>query len=72
VVGFDDLGGTDGFKTELLEERLAAADVLKPADVGPRPGGGAGGGGGNAQQQQRSVRAGIYQRGSDDEDSDFE
>ncbi|CDO97246.1 unnamed protein product [Coffea canephora] len=29
VVGFDELGGTDGFSTEELEERLAKAQVIK-------------------------------------------
>ena len=28
-VGFDELGGTDGFSTEELEERLAKAQVIK-------------------------------------------
>lgn len=32
VVGFDELGGKDDFKTEALEERLAAADALKLSD----------------------------------------
>jgi hypothetical protein len=65
VVGFDDLGGKDDFTTEALEERLAAADVLKLSDAVAA---------GRAKQQQasRSVRTGIYQRGSDDEDSDFD
>jgi hypothetical protein len=69
VVGFDDVGGKDDFTTEALEERLAAADAVKldAAAVG----------GGAAAQQQRkggdtSIRSGIYQRASDDEDSDFD
>lgn len=28
VVGFDELGGTDDFSTEILEERLAKAQVI--------------------------------------------
>ncbi|GBF91865.1 hypothetical protein Rsub_04970 [Raphidocelis subcapitata] len=64
VVGFDDLGGKDDFATEALEERLAAADALKLSDAPIAAA--------RQQQQQRSVRSGIYQRASDDEDSDFD
>lgn len=64
-MGFDDLGGKDDFASEALEERLAAADVLKLSE-GPLAAAR------QQQQQQRSVRSGIYQRASDDEDSDFD
>jgi len=66
VVGFDDLGGKDDFTTEMLEERLAAADVLKLSDAV------AAARRGDAKQPQRSIRSGLYQRESDDEDSDFD
>ncbi|KAI8464791.1 MAG: thioredoxin-like protein [Monoraphidium minutum] len=67
VVGFDDLGGKDDFTTEMLEERLAAADAVK-LDGGLL----AAMGSGAARQPERSVRSGIYQRADDDEDSDFD
>ncbi|XP_042464310.1 thioredoxin domain-containing protein 9 homolog [Zingiber officinale] len=35
VVGFDDLGGTDGFSTEELEERLAKSQVIVLDGEGP-------------------------------------
>jgi hypothetical protein len=66
VVGFDDLGGKDDFTTEALEERLAAADVLKLSD------GAAAAAARGRAPPTRSVRTGIYQRDSDDEDSDFD
>ncbi|KAJ3698429.1 hypothetical protein LUZ61_002134 [Rhynchospora tenuis] len=37
VVGFDELGGTDGFSTEVLEERLARAEVIFLEGEGSRP-----------------------------------
>ncbi|KAF6255246.1 thioredoxin-like protein [Scenedesmus sp. NREL 46B-D3] len=64
VVGFDDLGGKDDFTTEQLAERLARVGVLKDD--------GAAAAAAKRQQQQRNtIRSGIYQRGEDDEDSDF-
>lgn len=71
MVGFDDVGGTMDFPTEVLAEVIAAKRVLYPNDSARyRAGAGAGGG---HQRQQRSVRSGFsYQRGSDDEDSDFD
>jgi len=78
VVGFDDLGGKDDFKTEALEERMARVGALDlDAAGGPPPpraapggggeGGGCGGGGG------RAVRSGFgAAAGPDDEDSDFD
>jgi hypothetical protein len=66
VVGFNDLGGTDDFATEVLAARLAAAGVLHEAD-------GAGYGRGRPAQPQRSVRhGGAPRRGDSDEDSDFD
>ena len=62
VVGLDELGGSDDFKTDTLRARLAAAGVLNWE--------GAGGGRHHAPPPQRSVRAGA--RGPDDEDSDFD
>lgn len=63
VVGFDELGGKDDFSTETLAERLAATDVIKHD----------GGAAGRQQQQaqRHTIRTGIYQRDSEDEDSDF-
>ncbi len=49
---------------EELEERLVRADVLKESlaarQAAQRP------------AQRQVIRTGIYQKGSDDEDSDFE
>jgi hypothetical protein len=65
VVGFDDLGGKDDFSTEQLAERLVRVDVIKDD--------GAAAAAAKRQQQQRNtIRSGIYQRGEDDEDSDFD
>lgn len=63
VVGFDDMGGTDDFTTEILENRLAAVEMIKTDGLGPRP---------PVQGQQRSVRSGIYTKTESDEDSDFD
>ena len=62
VVGLDELGGTDDFKTDTLRARLAAAGVLHWE----------GGGGGRSAPPplQRSVRGAA--RGPEDEDSDFD
>jgi hypothetical protein len=60
VVGLDELGGTDDFKTDTLRARLAAAGVLNYDGGGVR----------RAPPPQRSVRAGA--RGPEDEDSDFD
>ncbi len=69
VVGFDDLGGVDDFKTETLAMRLVAAglifeqDEYKPAGAG-------------AQGPQRSIRSSSdvhnYKKTDSDEDSDFD
>jgi hypothetical protein len=65
VVGLDDMGGRDDFKTEVLAGRLAAAGVisLQQQDKVAMSAG-----------AQRSVRKGEYvtAKGSDDEDSDFD
>jgi hypothetical protein len=66
VVGFEDLGGTDGFTTEQLAERLARADAIRHDPVTmPRPG---------QQQQQSSIRKGgqFSYKTESDEDSDFD
>ena len=66
VVGFDDLGGSDGFTTEQLAERLARADAIRYDPVGAaRPG---------QQQQQSSIRKGgqFSHKTASDEDSDFD
>lgn len=62
VVGFDDLGGKDDFDTSALEQRLAAADVLKyDAPSAPQ----------RQQQAGSSIRKGGGYTASD-EDSDFD
>ncbi|KAJ4792042.1 Thioredoxin domain-containing protein [Rhynchospora pubera] len=48
VVGFDELGGSDGFSTEVLEERLARAKVIFLEGEGSRPA--------NTSAAKRSVR----------------
>jgi hypothetical protein len=73
VVGFDDLGGKDDFSTEQLAERLARADVINRDQQGPlRVVNGGGGGGAAGSSGGGGIRSGLYQRGDDDEDSDFE
>lgn len=64
VVGFDDLGGTDDFPTEALEERMARVGALDmDAAAATAPGGGPGGGGaggaGGSGGGGRSVRSGF-------------
>ncbi|KAF8068195.1 thioredoxin domain-containing protein 9 [Scenedesmus sp. PABB004] len=64
VVGFDALGGADDFSTDVLADRLAAADVIKPdaAAAAARA----------AKPARNTIRSGIYSaRGESDEDSDF-
>lgn len=65
VVGLDDMGGRDDFKTEVLASRLAAGGVLS-LQQGDRVAMSAG--------PQQSVRKGEYMtaKRSDDEDSDFD
>mmetsp|Transcript_4587 Transcript_4587/g.9959 ORF Transcript_4587/g.9959 Transcript_4587/m.9959 type:complete len:221 (-) Transcript_4587:119-781(-) len=69
VVGFDDLGGVDDFKTETLAMRLVAGglifeqDEYKPAGAG-------------SAAPQRSIRSSSdirnYKKTDSDEDSDFD
>jgi hypothetical protein len=61
VVGFDDMGGKDDFDTSALEQRLAAADVLKYDAPAPP----------QRQQAGSSIRKGGGYTASD-EDSDFD
>jgi hypothetical protein len=61
VVGFDDLGGKDDFTTQMLVDRLAAAEMVRP-DAASRP----------AAQQQGTIKSGIYTQTGSDEDSDFD
>lgn len=68
IVGFEELGGKDDFKTASLERRLVAAGVAdlpmkKEADSD-----------GEEPEQLRNVvrRSGGIRRDSDDEDSDFD
>lgn len=65
VVGFDDMGGKDDFSTEALADRLAAVDVIKQDEV-------AAAAARQRQAQRQTIRTGIYQKGDDDEDSDFD
>jgi len=77
IVGFEEFGGKDDFKTSVLEERLQNAGAIKPRDLG----GGSDDDADDNEDERRemanrarsSVRAGG-RRGkvdSDDEDSDF-
>jgi hypothetical protein len=63
IVGLDDLGGREDFKTEVLEGRLAAAGLLTLHQRQGAP-----------AEKQQSVRKGNCgpARGPDDEDSDFD
>ena len=68
IVGFEELGGKDDFKTASLERRLVAAEVVnlpmrREADSD-----------GDESEQLRNVvrRSGARNKGSDDEDSDFD
>lgn len=66
VVGFDDLGGTDDFTTDILEGRLASAGIVQEsASAAMRTLA-------MAQQKPSSVRASTIQRTDSDEDSDFD
>lgn len=64
VVGFEQLGGKDDFPTELLEERLAKAEMID-YDWGH-------GSKAAAAAASKSVRSGQYMKSQSDEDSDFE
>ncbi|KAG6545930.1 hypothetical protein Mapa_012590 [Marchantia paleacea] len=64
VVGFDELGGSDDFSTEELEDRIAKAGVITLAD-GPKPQLRA-----EASQSKRSVRQGGASTRDDDTDED--
>ena len=66
IVGFDDLGGSDDFSTDVLEGRLAAAGVIQEsASAAMRHL--------SAVQEKKtsSVRASMIRTDSD-EDSDFD
>ncbi len=67
VAGFDELGGKDDFKTELLAQRLAAAGIIHADEDYAKPA---------AQAPSRSIRSATdsqrYQRTESDEDSDFD
>lgn len=66
VVGFDDLGGTDSFSTDVLEDRLAACDlVFSESGMGAqRKTAG--------KQEKPSVRKGFaFEKTASDESSDF-
>ncbi len=66
VVGFDDLGGSDDFSTDVLEGRLASAGIVQEsASAAMRTLA-------MAQQKPSSVRASTIQRTDSDEDSDFD
>lgn len=65
VVGFDDVGGTDDFETDLLAERLAKGEMIDysaPTWHGQHL----------RAEQQKKVRKGGVDRTGSDEDSDFE
>ena len=64
VVGLDDMGGREDFKTEVLAGRLAAAEVITLQSAKTA----------QSAAPQRNVRKGEYMavKGPDDEDSDFD
>ncbi|KAL3679428.1 hypothetical protein R1sor_022384 [Riccia sorocarpa] len=64
VVGFDELGGTDEFSTEELEDRLAKAGVITVED-GPKPQLRSG-----SSKTKRAVRQGGASSRDDDTDED--
>ena len=68
ITGFEELGGKDDFKASALERRLIAAGV---AELPPKREVDSDG---DEPEQLRNVvrRSGDVQRGSDDEDSDFD
>jgi hypothetical protein len=61
VVGFEDLGGKDDFSTQMLVDRLAAVEMVRP-DAASKP----------KHQQQSTIKSGIYAHTGSDEDSDFD
>lgn len=64
VVGFDDMGGTDDFETDLLAERLAKGEMIDysaPTWVGL-----------NKKADPKKIRKGGFQKTDSDEDSDFD
>ncbi|GMH34513.1 hypothetical protein BSKO_02347 [Bryopsis sp. KO-2023] len=63
VVGFDELGGTNDFKTEILEERLSRVGAVF-ADTHRKP---------PPNETAKNVRKGfVMQKTASDEDSDFD
>lgn len=62
VVGFQDLGNSDEFETELLAERLAKSEMIDYDFPRLRP----------QQATQAKVRKGGFQKTESDEDSDFD
>lgn len=67
VVGFDELGGSEDFPPEVLEQRLVAAGAIFEDSVpkGPPPGA-------EEAVHQRTMRKGGPERTNSDEDSDFD
>ncbi|XP_022099037.1 thioredoxin domain-containing protein 9-like [Acanthaster planci] len=71
IVGFDDLGGTDDFPTEMLEWRLGCADMIKySGNLSEPPVAGNSGGKKSllGPQKKKTIRSGY----DDDSDSDLE
>lgn len=68
VVGLDELGGSEDFPLEVLEQRLVAAGAIFE-DAMPAVGGA---GAGREPVQQRTMRKGGPQKTESDEDSDFD
>lgn len=62
VVGFDELGGSDNFKLEILEERISRVGGIFPDSIN-KPA---------VQEKNTSVRKGFTLRTASDEDSDFD
>ena len=64
IVGFNELGGSDDFATDVLAQRLSKAEIID-YDWGQGRAAAAG-------AEPRSVRSGIYTKTGSDEDSDFD
>lgn len=63
-VGFDELGGTDEFSTEELEDRLAKSNVIEGVEGSARPRAA-------ASQAKGSVRQGSSSYGEDNSDDEY-
>lgn len=70
IVGFEELGGKDDYKTEKLEQMLLSGGIITPPQKGEDDSE-------DEEEEMRRERAsrimyGGFKKGSDDEDSDFD